>query len=67
MSEHTFVEVMLSFADMLSESRHCRKHKELRPTEVKKGEHRVMKIMAAITSFMNPFDISDKTKLYCLS
>ena len=26
-----------------------------------------MRTMAAITSFMNPLDISDKTRLYCLS
>ena len=31
-----FVEVMLSIADMMSESRDGRKHKDLRPAEVKK-------------------------------
>ncbi|MEW8548338.1 MAG: hypothetical protein AB2693_32950, partial [Candidatus Thiodiazotropha sp.] len=62
-----FVEVMFSTADMLSESRDGRKHKHLRPAEVKKGERLVSRTVDAIKSFMNPFDIEDENKLYCLS
>ena len=62
-----FVEVMFSTADMLSESRNGRKHKDLRPAEVKRGERLVSRTVDAIKSFMNPFDIEDENKLYCLS
>ena len=62
-----FVEVMLSTADMLSEAREGRKHKDLRPAEVKKGEKQVNKTVDAVKSFMNPFDVPEETRLYCLS
>ena len=50
-----FVEVMLSTAAMLSEARGGRKHKDLRPAEVKKGEKLVNKTDDAVKSFLNPF------------
>ena len=64
-----FVEVMLSTADMLSEARGGRKHKDLRPEEVKKEEKLVNKTVDAVKSFLNPFHVSEETKLkvYCLS
>ena len=49
-----FVEVMLSTRDMLSEARDGRKHKDLRPAEVKKGEKLVSKTVDAI-KFHEPF------------
>ena len=62
-----FVEVMLSTADMLSEAPGGRKHKDLRPAEVKRGEKLVNKTVDAVKSFLNPFDVPEETKLYCLS
>ena len=54
-----FVEVMLSTADMLSEARGGRKHKDLRPAEEKKGEKLVNKTVDAVKSFLNPFDVPE--------
>ena len=62
-----FVEVMLPTAEMLSEARCGRKHKVLQPVEVKKGEKLVNKTVDAVKSFLNPFHVSEETKLYCLS
>ena len=62
-----FAEVMLSMTDMLFGSHGCRKHKDLRPAEVKKIEQQVKRTVDAIKSFLNPFDIPDESKLYCLS
>ena len=41
--------------------------KTFRPAEVKKGEKLVNKTVDAVKSFLNPFDVPEKTKLYCLS
>ena len=54
-------------ADMLTESNGSRKHKDMRPTEVKKSERKVQQTMEAVNSFINPFDVPDKDKLYSLS
>ena len=55
-----FVEVMLSSADMLSEARGGREHKDLWPAEVKKGEKLVNKTVDAVKSFLNPFDVPEE-------
>ena len=39
----------------------------MRPTEVKKSERNVQQTMEAVNSFINPFDVPDKDKLYSLS
>ena len=62
-----YVEATFSMADMLAESRGNKKHRDLRPAEVKKSETMVSRAVAAVTSFINPFDVSDPEKLYCLS
>ena len=59
-----FVEVMLSTADMQSEARDGRKHKDHRPAKVKKGEKLVNKTVDAVKSFINPFDVHEDAKLY---
>ena len=41
--------------------------KDLRPTEVQKSESFISTTKEVIDSFLNPFTISDKEKLYCLS
>ncbi|MPD06284.1 hypothetical protein E2C01_102088 [Portunus trituberculatus] len=62
-----YVEATFSMADMMAESRISMRHKDLRPTEIRKSEGIVQKTMDAFLGFMDPFDIPDKDKLYCLS
>lgn len=62
-----YVEATFSMADMMAESRMTMRHKDLRPTEIRKSEGIVQKTMDAFLGFMDPFDIPDKDKLYCLS
>ena len=42
-------------------------HKDLRKAETAKSERQVTKTIDAIKSFINPFDIEEHQKLYCLS
>ena len=62
-----YVESTLSMADMLTESRGTKKHKDLRPAEVKNREKMVNRATGAVKTFLNPFDVPDKQKLYCVS
>ena len=62
-----FVDVTYTKADMMSDTQGGEHHKDLRPAEVKKSEKRVIKAMESITSFLNPFDVPDADKLYCIS
>ena len=43
------------------------KHKDNRPSEIKKSEVFVSQVTETITDYGNPFEMSDKEKLYCLS
>ena len=43
------------------------KHKDLRPSQVKKSETHVKECMEAIGDFMNPFTVEDKMNLYNIS
>ena len=43
------------------------KHRDLHRSNVRKSEMAVQKILSAINSFINPWRIADKTKLYSLS
>ena len=42
------------------------KHKDLRPSEIKKSEFRVQEVERAFNSFTHPFHIDDK-RLICLA
>ena len=42
-------------------------HKDLRKAETAKSEKQVIKTIEAIKSFIDPFDVEDIQKLYCLS
>ena len=63
-----FVEFMLSTADMLSQPCDGRKHKDFCPAEVKKEveEKLVNRTIDAVKSFINPFDVPEDAKLYCV-
>lgn len=43
------------------------KHKDTRSSEMKKSEEFIKQVIETITDYGNPFDMSDKSKLYCLS
>ena len=62
-----FLEVTFSMADMLNESDSGGKHKDNRPSEIHKSEKMVSTTMNAINNFINPFDVDDKSRLYCIS
>ena len=62
----TYVEAACTIADMLCNENKNGKHKELKPTEVKKSEERVRAVEKAFDGFLNPFCIDD-TRLICLS
>ena len=57
-----FLEVTFSMADMLNVSDSVGKHKDNRPSEIQKM---VSTTMNAINN--NPFDVDDKSRLYCIS
>ncbi len=43
------------------------KHCELDPAQIKKSEEAVQRTIAAIKSFTNPFQMTDKERLYCIA
>ena len=57
-----FLEVTFSMADMLNESDSGGK-----PSEIQKSEKMVSTTINAINNFINPFDVDDKSRLYCIS
>ena len=61
------LEVTFSMADMLNESDSGGKHKDNRPSEIQKSEKMVSTTMNPINNFINPFDVDDKSRLYCFS
>ena len=42
------------------------KHRELEKAEIEKSEKAVIRVMAVIRNFTNPFEVADKSKLYNL-
>ena len=62
-----FVDATFAIADMQTESPGGRKHKDLRPAQILKSERMVQRTITAIDGFLNPFDVPDETKLYCIS
>ncbi|MCG7882443.1 MAG: hypothetical protein JAY96_12745 [Candidatus Thiodiazotropha endolucinida] len=63
-----YVEATLDMADMLvGETESSTWHRELRPAEVQKGDKEVCETKDAISGFINPFAIDDKSHLYCIS
>ena len=52
---------------MLTESNEGDKHKDLRPSEIRRSNKCVPKATEAIKGFLNSFDVDDRDKVYCLS
>ena len=67
-SERTkYYQATLSLADMTTEICDESSHKDLRKAEIAKSEKQVIKTIEAIKSYIDPFDVEDHQKLYCLS
>ena len=63
-----YYQATLQMAGMEADkSKSNNKHKDTRSSEIRKSEVFVTQVMETITDYGNPFDISDKDKLYCLS
>jgi hypothetical protein len=43
------------------------KHRDLRSIEIERSEANVVKVAEAIVGFINPFEMEQKDKLYCIS
>ena len=52
---------------MLTESNEGGKHKDLRRSEIRRSETYVQNATEAVRGFLNPFDVDDRDKVYCLS
>ena len=62
-----YLDVTYLKPDMQSETCERCQHKDLRHAEIQESEKHCKKVMLAIQSFLNPFDVPDKGKLYCIS
>lgn len=64
-----YFEKMLEVSGMVDdpECPKAGKHRELENSSIKKSEEAVQNTIAAIKSFTNPFTITDKENLYCIS
>ena len=51
----------------LTESNEGDKHKDLRPSEIRRRGKCVQNATEATKGFLNPFDADDRDKVYCLS
>lgn len=58
---------MLNMADMLTDSESNTWHRDLRPAKIQKSDRQVCETQEAICGFTNPFTVSDKDSLYCIS
>jgi hypothetical protein len=62
-----FVKGALAMVDMLADDSDATKHRDLRRTEIERSEANVVKVSEAIVGFINPFEMEQKDKLYCIS
>jgi hypothetical protein len=52
---------------MLADDSDAKKNRDLRRTEIERSEANVVKVAEAIVGFINPFEMEQKDKLYCIS
>ena len=57
----------LAMVDMLADDSDVKKHRDLRRTEIERSEANVVEVAEAIVGFINPFEMEQKDKLYCIS
>ena len=53
--------------DMLADDSDAKKHRDLRRIEIERSEANVVKVAEAIVGFINPFEMEQNDKLYCIS
>ena len=53
--------------DMLADDSDAKKHRDLRRTEIERSEANVVEVAEAIVGFINPFEMEQNDKLYCIS
>ena len=53
--------------DILAADSDAKKHRDLRRTEIERSEANVVKVSEAIVGQINPFEMKQKYKLYCIS
>jgi hypothetical protein len=61
------VKEAFAMVDMLADDSDAKKHRDLRRTKIERSEANVVKVAAAIVGFINPFEMEQKDKLYCIS
>ena len=61
-----FLQATYSLADMVDGTDNI-KHRETRATDINRSERQVLRTVAAIKSFNDPFSILEKDTLYCIS
>jgi hypothetical protein len=62
-----FVKGALAMVDMLADDSDAKKHHDLRRIEIERSEANVVKVAEAIVGFINPFEMEQNDKLYCIS
>ena len=62
-----YMQMTMDMAGMARGSELNTQHHDLRPAEVTRSEKSVAKALAAVGSFINPFDVPDKERLIILS
>ena len=58
-----YATVTLQMADLLTESNEDDKHRDLRPSEIRRSEKCVKNAPEAVKGFLNPFDVDDRDRL----
>ena len=61
-----FKQMALGFVDMIAEESGT-KHRDLRTSGILHSENDVLAVKRAIENFINPFNVGDDKKLYCIS
>lgn len=54
-----YLEVMLQMTNMGGETRRNSRHRDTRPSQVRKSENATKKVISAVESFLNPFEVKD--------
>ena len=62
-----YVDATYSMADMLDNSHTAKEHRDLRPAEICRSEEAVSRTVEAVTNFINPFNVNETGRLYCIS
>ena len=62
-----YLEGIHALADIDNASSASVSNKDMRPSEIRRGEAKVEATVDAINNFVNPFTISDNESLYCIS